>query len=112
MSWWEWLLVSFGLYVATGLITGGMWSYAMGVKDADRDDGARLFDYVELGIAIVLWPLYIVIEWGPEVYEMIYRFGRGRKFRQLKRQGKRAQTKAFKELCKQNGWNYRKMRGA
>lgn len=115
MSWWQWLLVSIGLYFAAGVLVAGIDAYAEGVVDSRESNPDACHFSDEPGSLIVFWFLYVALEWIPKmrkVFKVIYMRGKTRANRKLMKQGRKAQDKAFKELCKQNGWDYKKVKSA
>lgn len=113
MSWWQWLLASLGMYFGAGLICAVIAAYEEGVKHSNHDE--EMVDRLALdleGVMVVwvLWPIQFLLEWIPLGFEWIYKRGKSRHARKMARQGRRAQEKAFKQLCKENGWNYKKVK--
>lgn len=112
MSWWFWLVLSVALYLTTGFLVAGIEAYREGIEDS-RTANPKDCTYSDDGLSqLFCWPIFIVAVWIPDMFNFIYKRGRSRATRRLARQGRRAQDKAFKELCKQNGWNYRKVKAA
>lgn len=112
MSWWQWLLVSIGLYITVGMVVTGLDAYFEGVTDSRALNPDVVAYSNEPAPLIALWPLMFIFEWIPNMYRFIYKRGKTRAIRKVERHGRKAQKDAFKELCKQNGWNYRQMRAA
>lgn len=111
MSWWQWVLTCIGMYVGTGLVVAALDAYREGVIDSRRDNpDAFAYDADYIALNIFAWPILVLLDWTPAMYKKFYARGKSRANRKLIRQGKKAQDKAFKDLCKQNGWDYKKMR--
>jgi hypothetical protein len=116
MSWWQWILVSIGLYLAAGVIAALIMAYVNGV-DHSKKEHPEVFslDMFEVNGAVFLWPILlgVVIALGASfVFKFTYNRGKTRKTRKLERQGRKHQDDKFKELCKQEGWDYRKIKAA
>lgn len=101
------------MYFGAGLICAVIAAYEEGVKHSNHDE--EMVDRLALdleGVMVVwvLWPIQFLLEWIPLGFEWIYKRGKSRHARKMARQGRRAQEKAFKQLCKENGWNYKKVK--
>jgi hypothetical protein len=109
---WQWLLISIGLYIAAGMITAGVDAYYEGVIDRkdEHPDQTKYSD--DAGPIVFLWPLFIAVNWIPQMFNTIYTRSKSRLNRKLAKQGRKAQDQAFKELCKQNGWDYKQVKAA
>lgn len=111
MTWWEWLLVSIGGYIGVGLCIAGIEAYREGRRDG-RTDVAEQLHYdseEEIVLFAFFWPVFICIDWIPDVYKQVYRFGKSSTARKLARRSRRNQRREFKKLCKKEGWPFRKM---
>lgn len=111
LSWWEWTLVLIGGYFVIGFFAAGIEAFRAGSHDA-KQDGAEQSSYDDsyLALEIGLWPIMVISDWMPMLYGRIYKFAKNRDQRRVARLGKKNQQRALKDLCKKNGWDYKRVK--
>lgn len=107
MAWWEWLLISIGGWLLIGFACSILFTYTSGRARGSVPDTS---DCVS---AALLWPAYLVVDFGVDavilLYRWTYRRGESARDRKLLRQEKRDTRGQLIELFTAEGWDLRKI---